>query len=783
MHDWQLGLKDPYSLLLTSDFRVRGIHEKYDNTWELQLEGSDRGGICLYSTLSLRTLSTRIFPIFHNGSHTADRSSEFIHPPIIKKFLSNYVLIHYTPFEGLDIHTHIWLPDNQTVLSKTILKNNAALPFEGAINWVMTLTPLQAGSAAKLEEKDRDFYLTGQAQDAYAAFLLGNGAKAGATSYPSLFLPLQIAPGGQFAHQWVFTCNEDIDTLYAKSKPLLQADFEPLAARMDVLQQRDEIDIQTTSSDWDAAFAFSQKNALQLILPDVEQDQPATILKSRNPEQQNMVYLHDLPPIEKLSLLDIWYLSGVIPGAISTVMVLLDRYLRHLVSSEEGLSFQPYPILAEMIWKIYEKTDNLTWLKLAYPVLIESLKFWFTESQDRDQDAIPEWQHALQSQFEQLPVHNYWHPAGAGTNTSWIESPFLAGLLYHELNRTVQIAACLEITNEKAWLESKQKSLTAYINDSFHNRKKIFKYRDSITHASPNGYKIFETDQAGLYKINKNLRGLQRLNIKIINEKENTRKTRIFIKGKTNEGNTVEEISTRQFMGSDHLRAATSNQVYTKIISIEVENLTQGDQVIVSTADYAVEDITSIFPLWSNDILPQRVKHIKERWLIPELMQPFGLPLVPVSKQPKKSDLFNNVDLYLNRFILEGLINHNQIKLASELYTNLTNAVIKNLKLFKRFYKTYDASDGYGSGDYNIVNGLLPVETFLKLIGISFWSESKIEFTHYNPFDEPIQVQNRATTVVCGRDHFEIIFPGGDRFQIKGILPQRFFLTIPTTNK
>ncbi len=781
MRNWQLGTKDPYNLLLTSDFRLCGIHDKVDNTWEIQLEGSERGGLSLYSTLSLRTLSTRIFPIFQNGQQTADKSSEFIHPPVIKKFFSNYVHIAYTPFEGLDLQTHIWMPDNQTVLSKTIVINNAAAAFEGSVNWVMTLNPLQTGLVAKLEEKEHEYFLTGQAQNTFVAFLLSNGAKPGTLSYPSLVLPLQILPGGQSVHQWAFTCNEDHESLVQQSKSLIQADYEALAARMAVFQQRDEIQIQTTSTDWNAAFAFCQKNALQLILPDINADQPAVFLRSRNAEQQYLVYLHDLPPIEKISLLDLWYLLGIIPGAFSSIKVLLERYLRHVASPQETLSSQPYPILAEIVWKIYEKTDDRAWLTQVYPILIKSLQFWFTELQDQDQDGVPEWQHALQSQFEQLPIHNYWHLAGIGTNTQWIESPFLAGLLLHELDRTHQIGECIGATETTAWIESQQKTLTAYLNDSFHPRKKIFKYRDSITHASPNGYKLCETDQSGFYKLNKNLRTAQRLNIKIVNQKESTRKTRIFLHGKTNAGNTVEEISTRQFMWNDRFGVATSKLAFTKINSIEVESLSLGDQVILSVSDYAVEDITSLFPIWNAAISPQRVKHSVDRWLVPALMQPFGLPLVPVNKQPQESDLFNSVDLTLNRFILEGLIRHGQLKLATELYTNLMNAVLKNLKLFKRFYKNYDASDGYGSGDYNIVNGLLPIETYLNLIGIGFWSESKIEFIHYNPFHEPVRIQYRGTTLVCDQNQFEIIFPGGDRFQITGMLPQRFFLTTPST--
>ncbi len=186
----------------------------------------------------------------------------------------------------------------------------------------------------------------------------------------------------------------------------------------------------------------------------------------------------------------------------------------------------------------------------------------------------------------------------------------------------------------------------------------------------------------GYLKFNKYLRSDLRLNIKIFFEKETTRKTRVFINGKTKEGNTVEEISTRQFMWSDHFGVATSKQVYTKINSIEVETLSIGEKVILSISDYAGEDITSIFPIWNNETSTQRVSHITNRWLVPALMQPFGLPLMPVNKQPKDSDLFNSVDLYLNRFILEGLIKHGQVGLASELYTNFNQCDCKKFKSY-----------------------------------------------------------------------------------------------------
>lgn len=772
MRNWQFGLKDPTHLLLTSDYRFAGINAKYDNTWELQLESSDRGGIALYSTLSLRAVSLRIFPVFSNGSQTIIKTTNFNNTPIVKKLSTNTVEIEYEPFEDLHIETAFWLPDNQSILSKSTIKNLGDTDFEGNINWAVLLNPLQPGASIKNAEKGHLHYLNGQIQNAVLTFVLSGIAKPGNLSYPSLTTPIELKPKEEISHQWAFTIEEDAENSLEFCQLRLSQAPEAFEARMDVLQQRDEYQIYSTNPEWDAALAFSQKNALQLVLPDTLPGNPVSIIKSRNPEQQNAILLHDLPPIEKMSVLNLWALMGILPGAAKTIQPLLDRYMRHILNPNGSLAVQPYPLLADLIWQIYQHNEDRSWLSQYYSILIKTLEPWFHDDHDHDQDGIPEWHHAYQSEFHNLPIHNRWHQNGIGLDTRWIESPFLAGLLQSELQKLLKIAKEIETTDSIDWLENKSAVLESFIHDSFHPKKKYFKYRDSITHASPKGYKLFEGKENGSFKVNKKLKSEQRLTIHIRYPSTATRMTRIYIHGKTKNGDTVEEISARQFTWGENIGTASSRSLYTRIDSVEVEMLSEEDHFLIASADYAVEDITGAFPLWSTTIQPQRVKHLIERWLEPELSQPFGLPITPIKNQPKDSDNFNAVDVLLNRFVIEGLIKHEQIQTAAEIYTNLLSAVIKNLKLFKKFYKSYDASDGYGSGDYNIVNGLLPAKTFLQVIGVQFWSEGKIEITHFNPFTNPIRIQHRAMTLICEQEHYLLSIPGREPIRISGELPQ-----------
>ena len=92
--------------------------------------------------------------------------------------------------------------------------------------------------------------------------------------------------------------------------------------------------------------------------------------------------------------------------------------------------------------------------------------------------------------------------------------------------------------------------------------------------------------------------------------------------------------------------------------------------------------------------------------------------------------------------------------------------------------KNYDASDGYGSGDYNIINGMVPLRTFLQLAGIKKWSKSEIILESTNIFENPVNIRYRGIRVHCNKNGHQIISPGSRIIETTGKGPHR--IKLPT---
>jgi hypothetical protein len=87
--------------------------------------------------------------------------------------------------------------------------------------------------------------------------------------------------------------------------------------------------------------------------------------------------------------------------------------------------------------------------------------------------------------------------------------------------------------------------------------------------------------------------------------------------------------------------------------------------------------------------------------------------------------------------------------------------VIKNLRLSKNFYKLYDAHDGTCKGEYNIINGMIPLKIFFRLIGIQRWTDNGIEFMGSSVFKEEIKIFHRGLKVICSQKGHTIINSDG----------------------
>jgi hypothetical protein len=125
------------------------------------------------------------------------------------------------------------------------------------------------------------------------------------------------------------------------------------------------------------------------------------------------------------------------------------------------------------------------------------------------------------------------------------------------------------------------------------------------------------------------------------------------------------------------------------------------------------------------------------------------------------------VDFPLNTLLLEGLIDHQQFDLAKNIFSHLMKAVIKNLRSSKNFFKLYDANSGTCSGEYNIINGMIPLRVFLRLLGIHQWTDGEIEFMGSSVFKNEIRIFYRGLSIICSQKGHTIITSTGNKIELK----------------
>jgi hypothetical protein len=589
---------------------------------------------------------------------------------------------------------------------------------------------------------------------------------------------------------WVFRWDSSETDAFDAANHWLNKSWEPELSKMEIFGQKETFEIETGNTQLDTVLALSQNAALQMVVPDSNVENRARLLMSRHPEKK---YSFDEANKQTTSdtgvtPLQLWYFHQVSPGSFSVTRDVLesffdcqqeDGFISNFSEPGSGQTrFIAFPILTTITLELYESDPDKEWLQVIFPKLIKYLTYWFSDTQDQDQDGFPEWSHAIHCLYENLPIHDHWHSTGIGIFSRWIESPMLASLLITELNNALKISEIVNRSEFNSWLEKRKKILAESLHSMWNSKKQQYLYRDSVLHTSYTGIKLFNKKGSGTIKLNKKLRSIQRLVFHFSSIYEQTRNIQIFIHGKTPEGETIEEISTRQIRWNGDFGFATSSLAYSIIHEIEILNYSELDHTEGFTADFSSIDITNLLPLWSEINSKKRIKFLVEYWILKEYLQPFGLPLVPEKLQPHQFDLYNIVDLPLNTLITQGLINNGYYEEAKTIWLNNLNAISKNLILFRKFMKNYDASDGYGSGDYNIINGMVPLRSFLRLAGIKKWSKSEIVLESTSSFENPVNIRYRGITVHCNKSGHQIISPGSRIIETTGNGPHR--IKLPT---
>ena len=786
MRDWNLQTGDPLSLTLAADARLCKADYVNDHIWELEIGSGEPAALAIRTTYGLRARSMRLFYRFGELGRTITDPAGFFAAPRLRRFYPNFLFLTFSPFEGLEVGAEYWIPESHVAAGRLTISNRTTFARKINLDLCGALTPLDGQSLSHTQQQMVNI-LAGQTGGLAPVLFLTGGPGAGSGPHPSLALDLQFDPGQTRSFTWAMAGEASVEASFELARRTTARPWDAERARIEMMDAGQTLDIQTGDADWDAALAFSQRAALSLFFPAGDHLPHPSFVQLRQPDDgySHRGDGHDYPPSwNGQSALETYYLSSLMPVERQLGRGLLENYLS--IQAEDGsidgrpglagqrAKFLAAPLLAGMAWKYFQETRDEGFIEDVYPKLLAFFWNWFSPDHDRDRDGIPEWDHILQTGFDDNPLFDVWHPWSQGINIAVIHNPALEAMLYREAGSLIQMAERLGRTGELTLLHTQAAALRSSIEAGWSARDALYSYRDRVTKQCQPGRIIAKHKGNGNMRPKKEFEAPVRLLIEVKTKSPAAKRPTVEIGESTGkvkgESETIEED---QFQWRSGGLVATSRKVYSRVGRISVKGLEDNDRIVIHTVDTTGEDITLFTPLWAHIPDHQRAQVLIGRSLLDadRFDRPYGIPALPFIPEPKADPVSMSVHLPWNQLVGEGLLAYDFRNEAARLTAHLMNAVILSLKQSRAFYQRYHSETGSGIGERGALSGLAPVGLFLQTLGVTVLSSTRVRLEGRNPFVWPVTIQYKGLKVVRGLDKTEIIFANGSSTSVTDTAP------------
>jgi Mannosylglycerate hydrolase MGH1-like glycoside hydrolase domain len=775
MRDWSLGPGDPLALTLAADFRLSTPDYANDHIWELELGGGDPSALALRTTFGLRARLMRIFPRFTLGGQTATDPAAFAIPPRLRRFYPSFLLFEFSPFPGLEALAEYWVPTSQTAAGRFTLSNRGTAPLTLQLELCGQLVPLGGQSLTPLAMQSVNI-LAGRTADLAPVIFLTGGSEAGPGPYPSLILELTLPAGLSHQYTWAQAALGDAEASFELARATAARPWDAERAKLELVNAAQAVEVYTGDPDWDAALALSQKAAFGLFFAPSQYLPWASFVEVRQPDYgysphgtgSDYSYLWS-----GQSPLEAYYLAGLLPGASGLAAGLLRNFLAvqsgdGAIDCKPGLAGQrgPWtaaPFLASLAWQAYQSGGDKAFLAEAFPRLLAFNRLWLTPAHDRDGDGFPEWDHPLQTSFEDNLAFTVWHAGGQGADISVAESPALAAALCRESQLLAHMASLLGRDEQREPLELQAAALRGLAEECWDADAALYHTRDRDSHLSPRGRLIARQRGPGRLSVRQEFNQPARFLVEIQFKGEATFRPEAVLKGRCQGSVRTERLERKDFQWGAGIAVATTRSLYTSLTSLAVTGLSKHDHVILRLMDFSTEDQTLFLPLWAEIPTAPRAAAIVNRTLFAadRFGRPFGTPTCCAVPYPASEGVCMAVHLPWNQLIGEGLLAYGLRTEAAQLTARLMNVVIENLRKQRAFARAYHAESGAGIGERNALQGLAPLGLFLKTLGVEIHSPMRVALSGKNPFPWPVTVKYRGLTVTRQADQSVVVFPGG----------------------
>ena len=713
MHNCNLTSGNPLQLTIAADARLSTPDYLNDHIWELDLKGGDPAAVGLRTTYGLRARLMRIFPRFIENDKAVNDPADFAVAPHVHCIQPNFLEITFSPFVGVDVTAEYWIPASNVVSGRLMIANHAVIPHLMELEWVAQLVPLEGQSMSTLQHQSVTV-LEGRMDSLFPVLFITGGPHAAPGPYPALTLTLDMPPGAKRQFSWALATTPNDQDSFDLARHTAARPLDAERSRIELLNTSQTVDIVTGDPDWNAALALSQKSAFSLFMgPSEHLPRPSFVLSRQ--VDQGYSLLHDGSDYQYFwngqTPLESYYLSSVLPGAPQLACDLLQNFLSvqendGFIDCKPGLAgqrgrFLAAPYLASLGWQACQNGRDIETLSQIYPKLHAFFWSWFAPVRDQDGNGLPEWQHPLQTGFEENPLFDGWHAWAVGVNIRTVQSPALASALYKEAQVLIRMAEILGRQSDLAGLRARIDILRKGIEACWDADGAFYRYADRDTHLSLPGKSVLERRAAPSIDLKKAFKQPVRLIIRIRGKEESLKRPLVSLVGELDGQEQQENLSAQDFAFSSGGAVATSRKVYTALKHCEFDGLSGGDKISIHTVDLTIADHTLLVPLWAGIPTDSEAQALIFRTVLDaeHFDHPYGVPALPHVLAPEADPICLGVHLPWNQLIGEGMLAYGYRRETARLVAHLMSAVVQNLKRSQAFYRNYHAETGAGLGE------------------------------------------------------------------------------------
>jgi hypothetical protein len=776
MRDWNLTKNDPLELTICSDARLVPTNYTNDQVWQLVCGQGEPPALALQTTFGLRARSFRLFPRFSLNDHIIADPNDFHAPPVFCKLYPNYIQVKFSPYEAIEVTSEYWVPDFNSLACRMKITNSADIPANLGVEWVALLAS-QAGEGMAPMDMQATCILHGKTSELIPVVFTTGNRDSAISPFPALITREVIEPTKTLVITTSQSSHRKIEDSFKNTRKIVTRVWDADIAHLEMLNNG-WIDIFTGNRDWDIALGLAQKVAYSLIFSPSPNLPGHSFVLTRQPDlgysfrgdgsDYGFLWNGQTP-------LDAFYLSGfLLPGAGNITEELVRNFL--FTQNEEGfIDLKPglagqrshllaTPLLSTLAWKLFKSTGDAEFLRDSFEGLKKYFMLWFTNAHDRDGDGLPEWDHPLQSGFDEHPLFSSWFSWSQGVDITSAEAPALCAFLYRECQSLIKITRRINYPENHDQLEELALKLKEKAGTLWSSAQQSYLYQDRETHQSPGGETIAQHTGPGSLELKRKYTQPVRLLIHVYTPHERTVKPKIIIRGISASGqNRVEQINYDQFhwnMGTGNM---TGDLIYQQIDHIDIANIHEDDLVTIHTIGYDFMDHTSLLPLWAGLPNPEQAENLIGNTITNpyRFWLPFGIPACSQTLPELDNQVYQAVHMQVNSMIGEGLLRYGFRDIAAELVSRLMNASLRSLKEENVFHRYYHAHTGEGFGERNTLGGLPPLDLFLDTLGVRIISAERVNLRGINPFPWPITVKYKGLSILRGKEKTNITFPSG----------------------